>query len=50
MPDSPAAETPRPERPMWFPEPARPSLDHEWHTDEEFAAYLDALDLYESKA
>ncbi len=48
MTDSPAAE-PRPERPMWFPEPARPTLHPEWETDAEFDAYLDALDLYESK-
>ncbi len=49
MPDSPA-ETPRPERPEWFPEPARPTLDPEWQPSAaEFVAYIAALDLYESK-
>lgn len=49
MPGRPA-ETSRPERPEWFPEPARPTLDPEWQPDAaEFDTYLDALDLYESK-
>jgi hypothetical protein len=47
MPNSP---TDRPERPTWFPEQARPTLDHEWQpTADEFDAYLDALDDYEEK-
>ncbi len=49
MPDSPAA-TARPERPEWFPEPARPTYDHMWEPDEAADdAYLEALDDYESK-
>ncbi len=46
MPDRPT----KPERPMWFPESGRPTLDHEApHTDAEVEDYLEALDLYESK-
>jgi hypothetical protein len=47
MTDGPAA---RPVRPTWFPEPARPTLDHEGPlTDDDRDAYLNDLDLYESK-
>ncbi len=48
MPDSPAAE-PRPERTQWAPIAGRPTLNPEWETDAEFEAYIEALDLYESK-